>query len=162
MIGDIEELSPLLIRRCLSKGIQREIFLGSLNFWAMFGAVLSQSVSDRFGRRMTFVVAALGFIAGILVMIVSNSFEALLFGRMLVGFGVGIGLAIDPLYISEMSPAKHRGELVTWSEIALNVRPTLLQPAVSCPSSLLDSLFLSLLPGRHCLWILYGPLLVRR
>jgi len=28
---------------------------------------------------------------------------------------------IDPLYIAEVSPAKHRGELVTWSEIALNV-----------------------------------------
>jgi MFS family permease len=28
---------------------------------------------------------------------------------------------IDPLYIAEISPAKHRGELVTWSEIAINV-----------------------------------------
>lgn len=28
---------------------------------------------------------------------------------------------IDPLYIAEMTPAKHRGELVTWSEIALNI-----------------------------------------
>ena len=28
---------------------------------------------------------------------------------------------IDPVYISEISPAKHRGELVTWSEIGINV-----------------------------------------
>lgn len=28
---------------------------------------------------------------------------------------------IDPLYIAEVTPAKHRGELVTWSEIATNV-----------------------------------------
>jgi MFS family permease len=28
---------------------------------------------------------------------------------------------IDPLYIAEISPAAHRGELVTWSEMALNV-----------------------------------------
>lgn len=34
---------------------------------------------------------------------------------------LGFGLAIDPLYISEISPAAHRGRLVTWSEIALNV-----------------------------------------
>ena len=38
-----------------------------------------------------------------------------------VGIGVGFGLAIDPLYISEMSPAAHRGQLVTWSEMAINV-----------------------------------------
>lgn len=28
---------------------------------------------------------------------------------------------IDPLYISEMTPAAHRGRLVTWSEMAINV-----------------------------------------
>lgn len=28
---------------------------------------------------------------------------------------------IDPLYIAEISPAAHRGHLVTWSEVALNV-----------------------------------------
>jgi len=39
----------------------------------------------------------------------------------ILGLGVGFGLAIDPLYISEMTPAAHRGELVTWSEMAINV-----------------------------------------
>ena len=29
-------------------------------------------------------------------------------------------MAVDPVYISEISPAKHRGYLVTWSEIAIN------------------------------------------
>lgn len=101
--------------------MQREIFVGSLNFWAMFGALLAQTISDRFGRRMTFVIAAVGFLIGIFLMIISGSYAMLLLGRMFVGWGVGIGLAIDPLYISEVTPAKHRGQLVTWSEIALNV-----------------------------------------
>ena len=39
----------------------------------------------------------------------------------MVGLGVGFGLAIDPVYISEISTAAHRGQLVTWSEIALNI-----------------------------------------
>ena len=102
-------------------GIQREIFVGSLNFWAMFGALAAQGVSDRMGRRMTFVIAAVGFLVGIFILMVSGSYSMLLIGRMFIGWGVGIGLAIDPLYISEVTPAKHRGELVTWSEIALNV-----------------------------------------
>jgi sugar porter (SP) family MFS transporter len=66
-------------------------------------------------------VAAIGFLLGIAVMVLSNSYGLLLLGRLFVGVGVGVGLAIDPLYIAEMTPAKHRGELVTWSELALNV-----------------------------------------
>ena len=30
-------------------------------------------------------------------------------------------MKIDPLYIAEVSPAGRRGELVTWSEFALNI-----------------------------------------
>jgi len=97
-------------------GIQKEIFVGSLNFWAIFGAMVAQGVSDRFGRRMTFIFAAIGFLIGIGILVISNSLGMLLVGRMFIGFGVGIGLAIDPLYIAEITPAKHRGQLVTWSE----------------------------------------------
>ena len=101
--------------------MEREIFVGSLNFWAMFGAMGAQFSSDRFGRRRTFVVAAIGFIIGNIIMILSRNYSLLLLGRMFVGVGLGVGFAIDPLYIAEVSPAKYRGELVTWSEIATNI-----------------------------------------
>jgi MFS family permease len=100
---------------------QREILVASLNFWAMFGALFAQYCTDRHGRRRTFVVAAVGFLIGITIMVFSKSYEVLLVGRFFVGLGVGVGLAIDPLYIAEVTPAKHRGELVTWSEIFLNI-----------------------------------------
>jgi MFS family permease len=45
----------------------------------------------------------------------ANGYGLLMAGRVFVGLGVGFGLAIDPLYIAEVSPAAHRGELVTWS-----------------------------------------------
>ena len=100
---------------------KRELFIGSLNFWAMFGALLAQSISDRFGRRMTFVIAAVGFNLGILIMILSHSLGTLLVGRTFIGWGIGIGLSIDPLFIAEITPPQHRGMLVTWSEIAINI-----------------------------------------
>jgi len=87
----------------------------------MFGAIFAQYFTDGYGRRFTFVIAAIGFILGILIMIISSSYEVLLFGRLFVGLGVGIGLAVDPMYIAEISPAQHRGRLVTYSEIALNL-----------------------------------------
>lgn len=104
----------------LTRG-EREIFTGSMNFWAIFGALGAHYISDKLGRRLTFAVAAFGFISGILISVISSSYSLLLVGRALIGLGEGVGLAIDPLYIAEVTPARYRGELVTWSEIAINV-----------------------------------------
>lgn len=92
---------------------QREIFVGSINFWAstnhdismhafidsysialVFGALLAHYSTDIYGRRYTFVVAALLFLLGIFIMVISSTYEFLLFGRGFVGLGVGIGLAV--------------------------------------------------------------------
>lgn len=100
---------------------QLERFLGSLNFWSIFGALLSPVVSDRYGRRRTFAVAAVMFTVGIAVMSLSQSFEVLMVGRMIVGLGVGCGEAIDPMYIAEISPANCRGQLVSWAEAGVAV-----------------------------------------
>lgn len=50
--------------------------------------------TDRYGRRTTFIVSAIGFILGLLIMVLASTYEVLLVGRALVGVGVGIGLAV--------------------------------------------------------------------
>ncbi len=100
---------------------QLEIFMGSINLFAAVGAIFASTISDRFGRRGAFIVAAVGFIFGVLLQAVANSYTTLMAGRVFVGLGVGFGLAIDPIYIAEISPSRHRGRLVTWSELAINV-----------------------------------------
>lgn len=84
----------------------------------------AQIITDKYGRHRTFLLASLGFIVGTFVMVMSNDLIFLLIGRTLVGFGVGVGLAVDPIYIAEVTPPNHRGELVTWSEVAMNVGVT--------------------------------------
>ena len=112
----------ILLRDSMNlKDEQLELFMGSLNLFAMIGALCASTISDRFGRRGGFIVAACGFIIGVSIMSLAETFAVLMFGRVFVGLGVGFGLAIDPIYISEISPASHRGRLVTWSEIATNV-----------------------------------------
>jgi MFS family permease len=101
--------------------VQREIFIGSLNLWSIFGSLFAHWICDRYGRRHSFKVAAIGFIIGSIIMASATNYTVLMVGRVFVGLGVGFGLAIDPLYIAEISPAEHRGRLVTWSEIAINV-----------------------------------------
>ncbi len=120
-IGVNTDAGPMLKRGMDLSNVEFEIFTGSLNLFAMIGALFAHSISDRFGRRGAFVVAAAGFIFGVLVMSCAGSYGMLMFGRIFVGLGVGFGLAIDPVYIAEISPAAHRGYLVTWSEIATNV-----------------------------------------
>mmetsp|Transcript_26997 Transcript_26997/g.41866 ORF Transcript_26997/g.41866 Transcript_26997/m.41866 type:complete len:531 (+) Transcript_26997:79-1671(+) len=98
-----------------------EIFLGSINLFGIIGAVGASWISDQYGRRKTFKIAAYGFILGLVVTSLAQEFFGLMLGRIFVGMGVGCGLAIDPLYIAEISPAIHRGNLVTWSESAINL-----------------------------------------
>ena len=101
---------------------QLEMFMGSLNLFAMVGALSSNWISDKLGRRWAFRVAAIGFIFGMVVQSGAGGYGSLMFGRAFVGLGVGFGLAVDPVYISEISQAAHRGQLVTWSEIAVSKR----------------------------------------
>ena len=70
---------------------------------------------------MTFLIASGSFLFGSIIQAVSTTFPILLFGRIFIGLGVGVGLAVNPLYIAEVTPAAHRGEMVTWSEIGMNV-----------------------------------------
>jgi hypothetical protein len=102
--------------------LQLEIFMGSLNLFAMVGALSSNWISDKLGRRWAFRIAAFGFIFGTVIQSGAGGYGSLLFGRAFVGLGVGFGLAVDPVYISEISQAAHRGQLVTWSEIAVSKR----------------------------------------
>ena len=98
-----------------------ELFMGSINLFAIAGSLLASVLSDWLGRRRAFAVAAVGFEIGVLTMVLSRSFAVLMAGRALVGLGVGFGFAVDPVYIAEIAPPAMRGRLVTWSEIATNV-----------------------------------------
>jgi MFS family permease len=95
---------------------QLELFLGLLNFCSIFGALLSPVLCDRFGRRRTFGIVASIFIGGAGVTCTARSRHVLFLGRIILGLAVGIGEAIDPMYIAELAPAHVRGALVSWAE----------------------------------------------
>jgi len=101
--------------------LQVEGFMGAFQWASVLGALSASGVSDKVGRRGTFALASVSFIAGIAWTVGSHSFASLCGGRAVMGLGVGFGLAIDPLYIAEVSPPLFRGQLVTWSETATNV-----------------------------------------
>ena len=55
-IGVNTGAGPLLQESLQLSDVELEIFLGSLNFFSIFGALSAHLVSDRFGRRYSFVV----------------------------------------------------------------------------------------------------------
>ena len=84
-----------LIQRDLNlTDVQRELFIGSLNLWSIFGSLFAHWICDRYGRRHSFKVAAIGFIIGLVIMAAAGNYTTLMIGRVFVGLGVGFGLAV--------------------------------------------------------------------
>lgn len=80
---------------------------------AIIGAAIGGWLNDKYGRRSAILVADFLFFIGAIFMAVAPNPPALLVGRVFVGLGVGIASMTSPLYISEASPAKIRGALIS-------------------------------------------------
>jgi sugar porter (SP) family MFS transporter len=81
------------------------------------GAGLSGWFGERFGRKGSLMLAALLFTLSSLGTGTVGSFNGFMVFRIVGGFGIGIASAISPIYISEISPASHRGRLVTLNQL---------------------------------------------
>ncbi|KAF4629865.1 hypothetical protein G7Y89_g8278 [Cudoniella acicularis] len=81
------------------------IYVGEL-----FGALLAAPINDHFGRRAVFLCASLCIIAGAIVQVADNGSEGLIiFGRILIGLGIGQFTVTCVLYIGEVAPKAIRG-----------------------------------------------------
>ncbi|MBA0789477.1 hypothetical protein Gotri_025002 [Gossypium trilobum] len=80
---------------------------------AIFGAGIGGWMNNRFGRRVSILVAGVLFFVGYIVMAVAMAQWMITLERIFVGFGVGMASMTAPLYISEASPARIRGALVS-------------------------------------------------
>jgi SP family myo-inositol transporter-like MFS transporter 13 len=79
---------------------------------ALFGGWLN--LNHRVGRRTAILIADFMFVIGVVIMAAANgSPPFLIVGCIFVGLGVGMASITSPLYISEASPAKIRGALVS-------------------------------------------------
>ncbi|CAI5531434.1 unnamed protein product, partial [Closterium sp. Naga37s-1] len=101
--------------------VQQEIFVGILNIVSLVGALSAGRLADFAGRRFAMGAAASIFIAGALCMAFAPTYAVLVTGRVVTGVGVGFGLALPPLFISEISPPGQRGGLVSFGELFINI-----------------------------------------
>nr|GMD91939.1 probable inositol transporter 2 [Ipomoea batatas] len=95
------------------KTVLQEAIVSTAVAGAIIGAAIGGWLNDRFGRRAAILVADFLFFVGAVVMAAAPSPALLIAGRVFVGLGVGMASMTSPLYISEASPAKVRGALVS-------------------------------------------------
>nr|WP_275592099.1 sugar porter family MFS transporter [Bacillus atrophaeus] len=86
---------------------------------AIFGAALSGTCSDRWGRRKVVFVLSIIFIIGSLVCAFSQNITMLIASRVILGLAVGGSTALVPVYLSEMAPTKIRGTLGTMNNLMI-------------------------------------------
>ncbi|KAI3804316.1 hypothetical protein L1987_25765 [Smallanthus sonchifolius] len=80
---------------------------------AIFGAAIGGWMNDRIGRKLSIMCADVLFFIGALIMAFAPAPWVIIIGRLFVGLGIGMASMTAPLYISEDSPARIRGALVS-------------------------------------------------
>jgi len=88
---------------------------------AVIGAAIGGDVSDHFGRRKVIIAAAVIFALGAVGTATVPDVTLLILGRIAVGIAIGIASEVTPLYISEMSPSRMRGSLVSLNQLAITI-----------------------------------------
>lgn len=91
--------------------------VASLALAATIAMLVAGPLSDKFGRKPLLSAAAVLFGLSAVFSALATSFPALVAARIIGGFGVGMALIIAPMYIAEISPAAHRGRMVSFNQL---------------------------------------------
>lgn len=100
---------------------QKSLIVSILSAGTFFGALISGSLADHFGRRTTIIAGCFVFIVGVVVQTAAPNVNALVVGRLVAGFGVGFVSAINILYMSEVAPRRVRGAIVSCYQFAVTI-----------------------------------------
>ncbi|WP_411080811.1 sugar porter family MFS transporter [Streptomyces sp. cmx-18-6] len=88
---------------------------------AVMGATSAGLLSERFGRRKALGIIGVVFIFGTAVASTANGYPVLIAGRVVLGLAVGAASASVPVYLSEISPTKIRGRLLTLNQLMITL-----------------------------------------
>ena len=87
-------------------------WIGGAAFAGMIvGALILGRLSDRVGRRSSFLLVLVLFVVGSLVSALATSVALLVIGRVVIGLAVGADLPVSTALIAEISPRNRRGTL---------------------------------------------------
>ncbi|KAH7855781.1 hypothetical protein Vadar_028773 [Vaccinium darrowii] len=96
-------------------------FTSSLYVAGLIASFFASSATQAFGRKSSIFVGGAAFLIGATLSGVAINVYMLIFGRVLLGVGVGFVTQSVPLYLSEMAPPKYRGAITTGFQFSVNI-----------------------------------------
>jgi SP family xylose:H+ symportor-like MFS transporter len=113
------------------------------------GSLVAGALGDLYGRKPVLLVSAMLFAVSSVFTGWASSFVTFIVWRIAGGTAIGLSSNISPLYIAEVSPAAHRGRLVSLNQFAVVIGILLAQivnwqiatpvPADASPEAMLAS-----------------------
>ncbi len=104
----------------LSTGAEEWVTTAAL-IGAVIGALSSGRIADNFGRKKVIIATSIIFAVGSVLTGASTSPVFLSLSRVVIGIAIGISSFTVPLYISEISPTKIRGALVSSFQLMITI-----------------------------------------
>lgn len=98
-----------------------EFIVSSLLWGAVFGTLISGIISNRLGRRGAILVSAVIFVVGSLVCSLAADPHILIAARFFLGIAVGVASFTAPLYLSEISPQRVRGSMISMYQLMITI-----------------------------------------
>jgi sugar porter (SP) family MFS transporter len=99
----------------------KQLIAASILLGAIIGALVCSRVSEARGRRGTILFIAVIFVAGAIACSVAPDKWTLSLSRIVLGFAVGGGTQVVPMYVAELAPAAVRGRLVLTFQVGIGV-----------------------------------------
>ncbi|WP_235524155.1 sugar porter family MFS transporter [Pedobacter sp. Hv1] len=87
----------------------------------IIGVIITGFISDRIGRKKSILFAGVMFLLSALGCAFANNFNFLVLARLAGGIGVGMASVLSPMYIAEFAPAKSRGRMIAYYQLAITV-----------------------------------------
>ncbi|QID83802.1 myo-inositol transporter itr1 [Saccharomyces pastorianus] len=98
---------------------EKEIITAATSLGALITSIFAGTAADIYGRKRCLMGSNLMFVIGAVVQVSAHTFWQMAIGRLVMGFGVGIGSLISPLFISEIAPKMIRGRLTVINSLWL-------------------------------------------
>src|SRR5690606_17771863 len=117
----VSGILPFVVKQFGLSAFEEGWFVSSALVGCIAGVAVSGELGDRYGRRSTMLLAAMLFLGSAIACALLPTFSSLIVARVLGGVAVGIASSVVPLYISEIAPARIRGRLVTYYQLAVTL-----------------------------------------
>ncbi|CAK7357254.1 unnamed protein product [Dovyalis caffra] len=96
-------------------------FTSSMYVAGFLASFFASSMTKAFGRKPSIVLGGAAFLAGAALGGAAFNIFMLIFGRVLLGVGVGFANQSVPLYLSEMAPPRYRGAINNGFQFSIGI-----------------------------------------